>query len=202
MTLFGDKDLFSSGTRGKKIYDLPDADVMLHDNFFDKDESDHYYETFLNQTPWQEYRMEIYDKVVTAPRMIAWYETDPVKPETLTFTRELHEIRKRVEAATGHKFNAVLLNLYRDGNDGVAWHSDRTDRSGKDPVIASVTFGQTRMFRLRHKTRKGLPVEEIPLFHGSLLVMAGTTNSYWEHGVPKTKRDVSGRVNLTFRQVK
>lgn len=106
-----------------------------------------------------------------------------------------------MENETKIKFNAVLLNLYRDGKDGVSWHSDKTHNANKDMNIASVTFGQTRMFRLRHKFIKHLPQIEIPLHHGSFLLMAGKTNTFWEHQVPKTTREVLPRINLTFRQV-
>jgi len=92
--------------------------------------------------------------------------------------------------------------LYRNGNDGVAWHSDKTDKSGINPIIASVTFGETRLFRLRHKFRPDIEQVEIPLHHGSFLLMAGTTNSFWEHQVPKTARNIQPRINLTFRQIK
>lgn len=205
MTLFDETEIFASGTRGKKIFNLPDADVILIDNFFNKEESDYYYNALLTQTNWREYEMPMYDKVVTAPRMISWYE-DIENPnrnfETPELTTDLKVIRNRVEAETNLKFNAVLLNLYRNGNDGVAWHSDKTNKSGPDPQIASVTFGETRMFRLRHKFSKEIPQVEIPLHHGSFLLMAGTTNSYWEHQVPKTAKDIFPRINLTFRQVK
>lgn len=201
--LFDQIELFVPGNQDKKIFDLPDAEVVLMDHFFNKSESDHYYETLLTQTPWREYQMPMYDKVVTAPRMIAWFEdaADPNNPVAPEFTPSLKAIRSRVEAETNLSFNAVLLNLYRNGKDGVSWHSDKTNKSGTDPVIASVTFGETRLFRLRHKTRKEIPVVEIPLHHGSFLLMAGTTNSFWEHQVPKTARDIFPRINLTFRQV-
>ena len=204
MTLFNDIEIFTSGTGGKKIFELPDADVMLIDNFFNKEESDYYYETLLAQTKWREYEMPMYDKVVTAPRMISWFEDKNnvgVDPATQELTNDLKTIRARIEAEIDLKFNAVLLNLYRNGQDSVAWHSDKTDKSGSNPIIASVTFGETRMFRLRHKFRKDVPQVEIPLHHGSFLLMAGTTNSFWEHQVPKTARKVLPRINLTFRQV-
>jgi len=199
MTLFEDTEIFTSGRGGKKIFDLPDTDLMLIDNFFTKEESDYYYNTFLNQTKWREYEMEIFDKTVTAPRMISWHEENP---ETSTFTPDLLDIKKRVENETELDFNAVLLNLYRNGKDGVAWHSDHTDRSGINPIIASVSFGETRMFRLRHKFKKDLKQVEIPLHHGSFFLMAGTTNSFWQHQVPKTAKDILPRINLTFRKVK
>ncbi len=204
MNLFNDTELFTTGTRGSKEFDLPDADVMLIDNFFNKEESDAFYNSLLTETPWREYEMPMYDKIVTAPRMISWHQDKNAEissgnaPE---FSNDLNSIRKRVEAETNLQFNAVLLNLYRNGNDGVSWHSDKINRSGSNPIIASVTFGETRMFRLRHKFRKDVSQVEIPLYHGSFLIMAGKTNSFWEHAVPKTSKNVLPRINLTFRRV-
>nr|WP_281229008.1 alpha-ketoglutarate-dependent dioxygenase AlkB [Flavobacterium aquiphilum] len=146
----------------------------------------------------------MYDKVVTAPRMVSWFEDKnniEAGSNTQELTKDLRNIRQRVEAEIHVKFNAVLLNLYRNGQDSVAWHSDKTDKSGINPIIASVTFGETRLFRLRHKFNKEIPQVEIPLHHGSFLLMAGTTNSFWQHQVPKTAREVLPRINLTFRQV-
>jgi len=205
MTLFSDTELFATGLKGKKIFDLPDAELILIDNFFTKEESDRFYEKLLRQTKWREYEMEMYDKIVTAPRMISWYEdkdnigADQNGPD---WTYELLTIRGRVERETQLEFNSLLLNLYRNGNDGVAWHSDKEHNSGPNPIIASVTFGETRMFRLRHKFRKDIPQVEIPLHHGSFLLMAGTTNSFWQHQVPKTAKNVLPRINLTFRRTK
>jgi alkylated DNA repair dioxygenase AlkB len=204
MILFDDTELFACGNRGKKVFDLPDCDLLLIDNFFVKDKSDYYYNALLNQTEWREYEMPMYDKIVTAPRMICRYgdTSAPERKSNPKWPKEVLAIRKKVEAETRMKFNAVLLNLYRNGNDGVGWHSDKTQSTNTDMNIASVTFGETRMFRLRHKFMKHIPKVEIPLYHGSLLLMAGSTNSYWEHQVPKTARDVLPRINLTFRQVK
>jgi alkylated DNA repair dioxygenase AlkB len=199
MTLFNDTEIFTSGTSGRKIFDLPDADVLLIDNFFTKEESDHYYNILLNQSPWREYQMPMYDKTVTAPRMISWYEHSD--EGNTDWSPELIAIHQRVEAETQIKFNAVLLNLYRNGKDCVAWHSDKTSSVNKNMIIASVTFGETRLFRLRHKFLKHIPQVEIPLHHGSFLLMAGSTNSFWEHQVPKTARQILPRINLTFRQV-
>lgn len=204
MMLFEDTEIFASGTRGKKIFDLPDTDLMLIDNFFTKEESDIYYKQLIEQTQWREYEMDIFEKTVTAPRMISWYEDKSnigADQSSLEWTPELLSIRKKIEALTGFEFNSVLLNLYRNGNDGVAWHSDHTEKSGTDPIIASLSFGETRMFKLRHKFRKEIQQQEIPLFHGSFLLMAGTTNSFWQHQVPKTTKNILPRINLTFRQV-
>jgi alkylated DNA repair dioxygenase AlkB len=203
MTLFNDTDLFFSGIRGKIIYDLPDSELILIDNFFTKEESDYYYELLLHQTRWKEYEMEIFDKTVKAPRMIAWYqdkENINSNQNIPDWSPELLKIRERVENETALNFNSALLNLYRNGNDSVAWHSDQEGNSGPNPVIASVTFGESRMFKLRHKFRKDIAPIEIPLHHGSFLLMAGTTNSFWQHQVPKTSKDVLPRINLTFRR--
>lgn len=204
MKLFNDTELFVTGNRETTEFDLPDADVMLVDSFFTKEESDGFYNSLMSETPWREYEMPMYDKIVTAPRMISWYqdrEENIPSGNAPEFTADLNEIRKRVEMHTSLKFNAVLLNLYRNGSDSVSWHSDKIDRSGSNPIIASITFGETRMFRLRHKFRKDVPQLEIPLYHGSFLIMAGKTNSFWEHAVPKTSKEVLPRINLTFRRV-
>lgn len=135
--------------------------------------------------------------------MISWYG-DSGRPERRSnseWPSELLQIRQRVENETRINFNAVLLNLYRDGTDGVGWHSDKTSSSNKNMNIASVTFGETRLFRLRHKLLKHIPPIEIPLHHGTFLLMAGSTNTCWEHQVPKRARTVLPRINLTFRQV-
>jgi alkylated DNA repair dioxygenase AlkB len=205
MNLFNDTDIFTSGTPKRTVFDVPDAGLMLYDGFFTKEESDAYYNTLLAKTSWEEADLTIYDKTHVIPRMVSWYEdktSSGANPNGHDWTPELLAIKKRVEAETNFDFNSVLLNLYRNGKDGVGWHSDRTENFGKDQVIASVSFGETRPFRLRHKTRKDQPMLEIPLTHGTLLLMYGTTQTHWEHHVPKTAKDILPRINLTFRQVK
>jgi alkylated DNA repair dioxygenase AlkB len=137
MTLFNDTELFSSGTGGKKQFEVPDAELVLIDNFFSKEESDYYYTTSLYQTQWLEYDMPMYDKVVTAPRMISWYsDANLDAPESSqSWPTELQTIRERVEKETHIQFNAVLLNLYRNGKDGVGWHSDKTKSSNTNMDI-------------------------------------------------------------------
>ena len=109
----------------------------------------------------------------------------------------LMEVRRRIEQATGHAFNAVLGNRYRDGGDAMGWHSDDEAELGARPVIASATFGATRRFLLRHR-RSGRR-EALELSHGSLLLMAGDSQRCWQHSLPRTKRAVGLRINLTFR---
>ena len=205
MNLFNDTDIFTSNTPKKTVFNVPDADLMLYEGFFAKEESDAYYNFLLEYTRWKEADLTVYDKTHIIPRMISWYEdkTNPGADQNgPDWTPELLTIKKRVEAETNFTFNSVLLNLYRNGKDGVGWHSDRTENFGQNQIIASVSFGETRPFRLRHKTRKDLPMLEIPLTHGTLLFMAGTTQTHWEHHIPKTAKDILPRINLTFRQVK
>jgi alkylated DNA repair dioxygenase AlkB len=203
ITLFNDTDLFTVGTAPKKYIDLPNMELMHYDGFIAKEQADEYYIALLNNTPWCEYQMPMYDKIVTAPRMVAWYGTQEEAGEkAMPWTPELSELRLKVENETGLLFNVVLLNLYRNGNDSVAWHSDKEHRIGSNPNIASITFGQTRPFKFRHKTNKQSGQVEIPLHHGSLLLMSGATNTFWEHHIPKSAKEMLPRINLTFRQVK
>jgi alkylated DNA repair dioxygenase AlkB len=112
---------------------------------------------------------------------------------------ELEEVKRRVEAASGAEFNSLLLNLYRDGRDSIGFHADAEPELGTNPVVASVSLGSVREFVLRHKaSRERL---KFRLAHGSLLVMGGTCQHHWLHGVPKTEDEVGERVNLTFRKI-
>lgn len=138
MNLFDDTDIFTGSMPNKKIFDLPDSDLMLYEGFFSKEESDRYYTILLHDTKWREADLHIYDKTHIIPRMVAWYEdkTNPgANPDGHEWTPELLAIRGRVEEETGFKFNSVLLNLYRNGKDGVGWHSDRTENFDKTRLL-------------------------------------------------------------------
>jgi alkylated DNA repair dioxygenase AlkB len=112
----------------------------------------------------------------------------------------LHRIRARAQDLTGHSFNSVLLNRYRDGRDGMGWHADDERELGHEPAIASVSLGATRRFKLRHRRRRDATAS-IELANGNLLLMAGATQHAYVHAVPKTTRVVGERVNLTLRRV-
>ena len=118
----------------------------------------------------------------------------------LPWSTALQQVKLAVEPPSGVIFNSVLLNRYRSGKDSVSWHADDEPEFGERPVIASVSFGVTRSFQLRHKTRKELKAT-IELTHGSLLLMRGDTQANWLHQIPKTARAVEERLNLTFRRV-
>jgi alkylated DNA repair dioxygenase AlkB len=191
---------------GFKEIPLPDADVALYPSFFSETESIHFLQHLLTQTKWRHDRVKFYGKEINLPRLTAWfgdlgksYTYSKIEMDSLPWTPQLLEIKNRVEAATIIPFNCVLLNLYRDGNDGVAWHADDEPELGNEPTIASVSFGQTRKFQLRHRFNKEIEKVEIPLTDGSLLLMKGKTQQFWQHQIPKTSKPVGLRINLTFR---
>jgi len=195
MGLFDEVMLFEQGKKQFTEFRLPGAELRLWEQCFSKPESDLYYRTFLDNTPWAQYRRKMYDKMVADPRLTAWYG----KEGTNEWTPELLEIKEKVESLAGVTFDSVLLNYYRDGNDSVSWHSDTLPAGGRHHAIASVTFGETRIFKVRHKTRKDIAPLSIPLTHGSFLLMGETMQTHYEHHIPKTARKVSPRINLTFR---
>lgn len=200
--LFQDTDLFTSGALRVREFDLPDAELKLWEHFFDRASSDAYYNALLAQTPWEQKPITIFEKTMPTPRLTAWYgkHRDGLRPD-IAFTPLLQEIKTKVEDASGFLFTSVLLNLYRDGQDSVAWHRDNERELGPRPIVASVSFGETRPFEIRHKFRKDLAKLRIPLEHGSFLLMTGTMQHFWEHQIPKTNKPISPRINLTFRVV-
>jgi alkylated DNA repair dioxygenase AlkB len=158
----------------------------------------------LAETAWREETVVVYGKRHLQPRLSAWhgdktYRYSGLSLAPLPFTPLLDTIRAAAEAATGRRYNSVLLNYYRDGRDSMGMHSDDEPELGVAPAIASVSFGATRPFILRHKTTK--ETLRIPLTDGSLLFMAGAMQANWMHGINKTATPVGARINLTFRKV-
>ncbi|MEP7253236.1 MAG: alpha-ketoglutarate-dependent dioxygenase AlkB [Ginsengibacter sp.] len=209
MSLFPDTEFFSTGAAQEVKYNLKDADLVLIENFFSKSASDNLYSRLLSDIKWMETKIVVYGKEHDTPRLTTWYG-DPgadytysgLKMNPFSWTQDLLFIKDKVDKATGVTFNSVLLNLYRSGKDSVGWHRDNEKEFGINPVIASVSFGETRPFHLKHKFKKDEEKVIIPLTHGSLLIMKGTTQHHWEHQIPKTAKDISPRINLTFRIIK
>jgi alkylated DNA repair dioxygenase AlkB len=156
---------------------------------------------------WKQDRMKLYGKAIPLPRLTAWYG-DPgaaytysgIKSEPNPWTDGLRHIKGRIEEATGARFNCVLLNWYRDGRDSLSWHADDERELGVDPVIASANFGATRDFQLRRNDDPEQTIN-IPLKHGTLLVMRGALQEHWKHAVPKRAGVKESRFNLTFRYI-
>ena len=195
MNLFGDIALFDEGKQRIVDFQLPGTELKLWELFFSRQESNSYYQRLKESTPWQQRMRKMYDKVVPDPRLTAYYGG----VNGLEWTPDLLSIKRKIEAECRVEFDRVLLNYYRDGNDSVAWHSDTLPADGKHHPIASVTFGETRTFKVRHKARKDIRPLDIPLTHGSFLLMGETMQEHYEHHIPKTSRAISGRINLTFR---
>lgn len=192
---------------GSVAIDLPDAVLRLWPSAFDAGEADELFTGLRHGIDWQHEEITIFGACRPVPRLVAWhgdpsahytYSGTPHAPRP--WTPELQRIRERVQGLAGTPFNAMLLNLYRDGRDGMGWHSDDEPELGPAPVIASVSLGATRRFCLRHRRRKERKLH-LSLEHGSLLLMAGSTQRHWVHAVPKTSRPVGERINLTFRLV-
>jgi alkylated DNA repair dioxygenase AlkB len=191
-----------------QILRMPDSDIALYPSLFDLAESDRLFHDLLTNTDWRHDAIQIYGRQIPLPRLTAWYG-DPgvsytysqIKMEPSPWTPSLLSIKDRIESVAEVSFNSVLLNLYRDGRDGVSWHQDDEPELGKNPVIGSVSFGETRTFQLRHKSRKDLGIVNIDLSRGSFLLMSGPTQHFWRHRLPKTPKVVNPRVNLTFRNI-
>jgi len=187
--------------------DLPDADVRLWPQALPPGDADQRFSALRSRIDWQQEDILIFGERRRVPRLVAWhgdpgttYVYSGTVHEPVPWTAELLWIRARVEALTAQHYNSVLLNLYRDGRDGMGWHADDEPELGRNPVIASVSLGATRRFCLRHRRRKDLKLDLL-LPHGSLLCMGGATQHHWVHALPKTRRPVGERINLTLRLV-
>lgn len=185
--------------------DLKDANVRYYPNFFDTPNANRYFKNLLKHIKWQQDYITLYGKTHKQPRLTAFYANNKnsYKYSNITmqphiFNGDLLDIKSQVEATVNTKFTSCLANLYRDGNDSNGWHADNEKALGKNPVIASLSFGAERFFHLKHKTNKTLKTKFI-LEHGSLLIMQGETQTHWLHQIPKTKKKIESRINLTFR---
>ncbi|PJZ75938.1 alpha-ketoglutarate-dependent dioxygenase AlkB family protein [Leptospira neocaledonica] len=163
-----------------------------------------YLKILLKDIPWKNDEAIIFGKHIITKRMVAWYGDADYQytysnttKKALSWTKELSELKNLTEKITGTKFNSCLLNLYNNGEEGMAWHSDDEKALGKNSTIASLSFGAERKFYFKHKDTK----EQISLIleHGSLLIMKGETQESWLHSLPKTKSVKQPRINLTFR---
>ena len=185
-----------------------EGEVYFYPNYFKKQESDGLFKELIEKVIWQQDQIKFFGKMIDIPRLTAWYG-DNDKPYTYSgipmqphpWTPYLLEIKSKIEKEALVNFSSVLLNRYRDGKDGVAWHCDDERELGINPVIGSVSFGATRTFKLRNLSDKSL-VEKVELSHGSFILMKGETQHKWEHEIPKTSKPLSERINLTFRVIK
>lgn len=190
----------------EEFYEFPKDLLEYKENFLSREVADKLKDHLLQTALWEQRTQKMYDRIVLTPRLTAWYgdskynDSEEITKPTNPWTPELFTLKDKIEKEFGYQFNGVLLNLYRDNNDSVAWHRDKESRYGKRPVIASVSLGQTRNFDFRKKDHHQSKYS-LPLPHGSLLIMKGDLQEYWEHRIAKSTLPMRERINLTFRLV-
>jgi alkylated DNA repair dioxygenase AlkB len=208
LNIFGlkqDLDMNSQLTQGKNI--IQNGEFLFYPFFFNEEECNSYLLRLRNNILWKQESMSIYGKQINFPRLTSWYGDQErsyrfsgITLQPSAWIKELIEIKQKIEPIAEVSFNSVLLNLYRNGNDSISWHTDAEKELGINPIIGSVNFGETRTFQLRHiKTKQKI---EIELNNGSLLIMKGELQHYWQHQIPKTNKIIGERINLTFRLIK
>jgi len=197
---------------------LPDAHLAYRPAWLTEDQAQLLFEILKQGVEWEQTEITLYGKKVLIPRLNAWYgdlgcgyNYSNTYFEPLPWLPMIAQLRQQVEAAFadllpakgdgGGYFNSALVNCYRDGQDSVAWHSDDEPELGKNPIVASVSLGEARAFKLRHRYNSALPVYKMLLSTGDLLLMYGATQHHWHHEIPKTKKGVGERINITFRRV-
>lgn len=198
-------NLFSGSDSSQNL--LPkDGIVNYYGSILSTSEADYYLEILLRSIAWENDQAVIFGKRIITKRKVAWYGDRPFEytysnttKRALSWTPELLELKELVEAKSKEKFNSCLLNLYHNGNEGMAWHSDAEKDLKKHGAIASLSLGAERKFAFKHKETQ----EKIALTleHGSLLIMKGSCQDHWLHRLPPTKLIHAPRVNLTFRTI-
>lgn len=185
---------------------LHDGNVSINPHAFTLQDCQSHFETLDRQVSWKQEHIRIYGKSIPLPRLTAWYgDADQcytysgISMQPQPWFPELSHIRQQVEALSGSTFNSVLLNFYLDGNSSIAWHSDDEPELGQNPTIASLSFGAARTFHFKHRFSSDRI--KLDLTNGSLLLMQGTTQHFWQHAVLKTKKPILPRINLTFRNI-
>ncbi len=187
---------------------LPKDGVAQYvENFFSADECRGYFSVLQSKVQWKQEPLQMFGRSLMQPRLTALigdsekpyrYSGLTMQPEN--WPAEIFEMKNKLEAVLGCTFTSALANNYRDENDSMGWHQDDERELGINPLIASVSFGASRMFRFRHLTDSKLKVS-VELASGSLLVMSGETQHHWQHALPKTKGPKAPRINLTFRTI-
>ena len=191
----------------KIIFDLPDAEIEYYPDFFSSAKANNLFLKLKNEIPWQQDTITVYGKTHLQPRLTALFGNEGKPYGYSNIVMQPHHwsplivfIKEEVEKVCNENFTTVLLNLYRDGQDSNGWHADNEKELGRNPIIASVSFGTERVFQLKHNKLE--LKQNIVLQHGSLLIMKGTTQHFWKHQIPKTTKPIGPRINLTFRIIK
>ncbi|WP_448698682.1 alpha-ketoglutarate-dependent dioxygenase AlkB family protein [Mucilaginibacter sp. AW1-3] len=199
-------DLFNDQTDTNKNLLPGDGTVNYYGKIMPSAKANAYLDTLLNTIEWKNDEAVIYGKLIVTKRKVAWYGDGEFEytysnttKRALSWTKELLELKALAEQLSGEQFNSCLLNLYHNGDEGMAWHSDAEKDLKRNGAIGSMSFGAERRFMFKHKQNK--QTVQVLLEHGSLLVMKDTTQTHWLHRLPPTKLITRARVNLTFRTV-
>jgi alkylated DNA repair dioxygenase AlkB len=194
---------------------LPGADLRFDPDWLPAAAADRLFAAVREEVPWEVHRIRLFGRLVDSPRLSCWigdpgaaYRYSGVLFTPHPWTPAVAELRERVSAACGLRFDSVLANRYRSGRDAMGWHSDAEPELGPHPMIASVSLGAVRRFALKGRAPAALDAATgeparlaLELPHGSLLVMAGDTQTNYRHALPRTARPVGERINLTFRRI-
>jgi len=199
-------DLFNQTIDKTKNWLPQDGTVNYYGKLFTQKEADFYLSRLFETIEWRNDEAIIFGKKIVTKRKVAWYGEKPFEytysnttKYALAWTKELLELKLLIEKETGEIFNSCLLNLYHNGEEGMAWHSDGETDLKKNGAIGSLSFGAERKFAFKHKQTN--EKVELTLEHGSLLVMKDTTQTHWLHRLPPTKKVTTPRINLTFRTI-
>jgi len=189
-------------------FTVPDASIEYYPNFFGEERANELFEKLQHEIPWQQDNITVFGKSHPQPRLTALFgnEGKPYRYSNIVMQPNpwnalLMFIKNEIEELCNENFTTVLLNYYRDGKDSNGWHADNERELGRNPVIASVSFGAERFFHLQHNSIKEQKLK-INLEHGSLLLMKGETQHFWKHQIPKTAKPIGPRINATFRIIK
>lgn len=199
-------DLFSTNVDETSNLLPHDGVVNYYGSLFTDTISNHYFETLYKTVEWKQDEAVIFGKHILTKRKVAWYGDEgfsytysKITKHALPWTKELVELKRITEEKTKETYNSCLLNLYHNGDEGMAWHSDGEKDLKKNGAIASLSFGAVRKFGFKHKQTK--ETVYVSLEHGSLLVMKDITQTHWLHRLPPTKLIITPRINLTFRTI-
>ena len=185
--------------------DIPDGELYYIPNYIPELEAQTIYRELYHQTPWRQDEVTVFGKKYQQPRLTALFADVPLPYSyagltlyPVPFLPILNTLRQQISRDTSITFNSCLLNLYRDGRDSNGWHADNEKELGMNPWIASLSFGEERSFRLKHRYDKSQKLK-MDLIVGSLVLMGGKLQQYWLHQIPKTAKMVQPRINATFR---
>ena len=199
-------DLFESLDNTPRNLLPKDGEVFYYGAIMSTQEADLYFDTLMHSIQWQHDEAIVMGKKIITKRKVAWYGEEAYSytysnttKTALPWIKELLSLKQMIEQTSGETFNSCLLNLYHDGSEGMAWHSDAEKDLKKDGAIGSISLGAQRKFAFKHRQSKEV-ITHI-LEHGSLLVMKGKTQSHWLHRLPPTKTVEHPRINLTFRMI-